>query len=76
MKLLPKAEVEPKARVAEFRVDSEDALLPIGATVTADHFLAGQMVDIHGVTQGKGFAGAMKRWGYEGYGRNSRCYHL
>ncbi|QJB69228.1 50S ribosomal protein L3 [Parasphingorhabdus halotolerans] len=61
-----KAEVEPKARVAEFRVDSEDALLPIGATVSADHFLAGQMVDIQGVTQGKGFAGAMKRWGFGG----------
>jgi large subunit ribosomal protein L3 len=61
-----KAEVEPKARVAEFRVDSEDALLPIGATVTADHFIAGQMVDIQGVTQGKGFAGAMKRWGFGG----------
>lgn len=61
-----KAEVEPKARVAEFRVDSEDALLPIGATVTADHFVAGQMVDIQGVTQGKGFAGAMKRWGFGG----------
>ena len=61
-----KAEVEPKARVAEFRVDSEDALLPIGATVTADHFVAGQMVDIQGTTQGKGFAGAMKRWGFGG----------
>lgn len=61
-----KAEVEPKARVAEFRVDSEDALLPVGATITADHFIAGQMVDIQGVTQGKGFAGAMKRWGFGG----------
>jgi len=61
-----KAEVEPKARVAEFRVDSEDALLPIGSTVSADHYLAGQMVDIQGVSQGKGFAGAMKRWGFGG----------
>ncbi|MBF6601371.1 MAG: 50S ribosomal protein L3 [Sphingorhabdus sp.] len=61
-----KAEVEPKARVAEFRVESEDALLPVGATITADHFIAGQMVDIQGVTQGKGFAGAMKRWGFGG----------
>jgi large subunit ribosomal protein L3 len=61
-----KAEVEPKARVAEFRVESEDALLPVGATVTADHFVAGQMVDIQGTTQGKGFAGAMKRWGFGG----------
>ena len=61
-----KAEVEPKARVAEFRVDSEDALLPVGSTLSADHFLEGQMVDIQGVTQGKGFAGAMKRWGFGG----------
>jgi large subunit ribosomal protein L3 len=60
-----KAEVEPKARVAEFRV-AEDALLDVGATLTADHFVAGQMVDIQGVTQGKGFAGGMKRWGFGG----------
>lgn len=60
-----KAEVEPKARVAEFRV-AEDALLEIGATISADHFVAGQMVDVSGVTQGKGFAGAMKRWGFGG----------
>jgi large subunit ribosomal protein L3 len=60
-----KAEVEPKAKVVEFRV-AEDALLDVGATITADHFVAGQMVDIQGVTQGKGFAGAMKRWGFGG----------
>jgi large subunit ribosomal protein L3 len=60
-----KAEVEPKARLAEFRV-AEDALLDIGATLSADHFVAGQMVDVQGVTQGKGFAGAMKRWGFGG----------
>jgi len=60
-----KAEVEPKARLAEFRV-AEDALLDVGATISADHFVAGQMVDVQGVTQGKGFAGAMKRWGFGG----------
>ena len=60
-----KAEVEPKAKVVEFRVD-EDALLDVGAELTADHFVAGQLVDVQGVTQGKGFAGAMKRWGFEG----------
>ena len=60
-----KAEVEPKARVVEFRV-AEDALLDVGATISADHFVAGQYVDIQGVTQGKGFAGAMKRWGFGG----------
>src|SRR3982751_3897571 len=60
-----KAEVEPKVRVAEFRV-AEDALLDVGAHISADHFVPGQMVDIAGVTQGKGFAGAMKRWGFRG----------
>ena len=60
-----KASVEPKARVVEFRV-AEDALLDVGATISADHFVAGQYVDICGVTQGKGFAGAMKRWGFRG----------
>ena len=59
------AEVEPKAKVVEFRV-AEDALLELGATISADHFVAGQMVDIQGVTQGKGFAGGMKRWGFGG----------
>ena len=60
-----KAEVEPKARIVEFRVD-EDALLDVGARISAEHFVAGQLVDIAGVTQGKGFAGAMKRWGFGG----------
>ncbi len=61
-----KAEVELKARVAEFRLDDEAALLPVGATITADHFLAGQYVDVSGHTQGKGFQGGMKRWGFGG----------
>src|SRR5215216_3746245 len=60
-----KAEVEPKAKVAEFRV-ADDALLDVGAHISADHFVPGQFVDIAGVTQGKGFAGAMKRWGFGG----------
>jgi large subunit ribosomal protein L3 len=60
-----KAQVEPKAKVVEFRV-AEDALLDVGATISADHFVAGQFVDIQGVTQGKGFAGAIKRWNFGG----------
>ncbi len=60
-----KAEVEPKAKVVEFRV-AEDALLDVGSEIAASHFIAGQMVDIQGVTQGKGFAGAMKRWNFGG----------
>ena len=60
-----KAKVEPKSKLAEFRV-AEDALLDVGASISADHFVAGQLVDVCGVTQGKGFAGAMKRWGFKG----------
>lgn len=60
------AEVGLKKKVAEFRVDDAEGLLPIGATISADHFIAGQKVDITGHTQGKGFAGAMKRWNFSG----------
>ena len=60
-----KSEVEPKAFVREFRV-SEDNLLDVGAELSADHFVAGQLVDIQGKTQGKGFAGGMKRWNFGG----------
>lgn len=60
-----KAEVEPKARLVEFRV-AEDALVDVGAEIAADHFVAGQLVDVAGHTQGKGFAGAMKRWNFGG----------
>lgn len=60
-----KAEVEPKAVLAEFRVN-EDGLLDVGAEISADHYVAGQYVDIQGRTQGKGFAGGMKRWGFGG----------
>jgi large subunit ribosomal protein L3 len=60
-----KALVEPKRTVAEFRV-SEDNLIDVGAEITADHFLAGQKVDVSGVTVGKGFQGGMKRWNFGG----------
>ncbi len=60
-----KAEVEPKQELAEFRVSPEN-LIDVGAELTADHFLAGQKVDVTGTTVGKGFAGAMKRWNFGG----------
>jgi len=60
-----KAEVEPKAKLAEFRV-SEDGLVEVGAELTADHFVAGQRVDVVGTSKGKGFAGAMKRHNFGG----------
>ncbi|MCP1335184.1 50S ribosomal protein L3 [Futiania mangrovi] len=59
------AQVEPKRRLAEFRV-SEDNLIDVGAEITADHFVTGQYVDVSGVSIGKGFAGAMKRHNFGG----------
>jgi large subunit ribosomal protein L3 len=59
------AKVEPKAKLVEFRV-SDDALIPVGAEITADHFVVGQYVDVTGTTIGKGFAGGMKRWNFGG----------
>jgi len=60
-----KAEVEPKKKVVEFRV-SPDALVEVGAEITAAHFVPGQLVDVTGTTIGRGFTGAMKRWNFGG----------
>lgn len=59
------ANVEPRRRVVEFRVEPEQ-LIPVGAEITADHFVAGQFVDVTGTSTGKGFAGGMKRWNFGG----------
>ena len=59
------AKVAPKRKLAEFRV-SQDNLLDIGDELTAEHYVAGQYVDIAGTTIGKGFAGAMKRHNFGG----------
>jgi large subunit ribosomal protein L3 len=59
------AKVEPKRKLAEFRV-SDDSVIPVGAEITADHFVVGQYVDVTGTTIGKGFAGGMKRWNFGG----------
>ncbi len=60
-----KAKVEPKRKIAEFRVD-EDALLDVATEIKADHFEIGAFVDVSGLSIGKGFAGAMKRWNFLG----------
>jgi large subunit ribosomal protein L3 len=59
------AKVEPKRKLAEFRV-GESELIPVGAEITADHFVVGQYVDVTGTSIGKGFAGPMKRWNFGG----------
>ena len=60
-----KSKVEPKHKVVEFRVAPEN-VLEVGAELGANHFVAGQFVDVVGITKGKGFAGAMKRWNFGG----------
>lgn len=60
-----KAKVEPKRRLVEFRV-AADALIEVGAELSAAHFVPGQYVDVTGTSIGKGFAGAMKRWNFAG----------
>jgi len=60
-----RAEVEPKRKVAEFRVSPEN-LIEVGAEITAAHFVPGQFVDVTGTSIGKGFAGAMKRHNFSG----------
>jgi large subunit ribosomal protein L3 len=60
-----RVQMEPKRKVAEFRVTAEN-LIEVGATITADHFVKGQLVDITGASKGKGFQGAMKRWNFGG----------
>ena len=60
-----KAKVEPKRKLAEFRVTA-DTVLEVGAEISAAHFVAGQFVDVTGTSIGKGFAGGMKRWNFGG----------
>ena len=59
------AKVEPKRKIAEFRVAPEN-MIEVGEEITADHYLDGQYVDVSGTSIGKGFAGAMKRWNFGG----------
>jgi len=60
-----KANVEPKKKLAEFRV-SEDCLLNVGDKLSVEHFVPGQYVDVCGTSIGKGFAGVMKRHNFAG----------
>ena len=59
------AKVEPGKKLAEFRVDARNIIEP-GSELSAEHFITGQFVDVVGLTIGKGFAGAMKRWNFRG----------
>ncbi|MFK5979318.1 MAG: 50S ribosomal protein L3 [Rhizobiaceae bacterium] len=59
------AKVEPKRKLAEFRVSPEN-MIDVGAEISAEHFVIGQKVDVTGTSIGKGFAGAMKRHNFKG----------
>jgi len=65
------SKVEPKRKLVEFRVPA-DALIEVGAEISAEHFLEGQKVDVTGTSIGKGFAGAMKRWNFGGLQKKRR----
>ena len=69
-----KASVEPKRKVAEFRVTA-DNLIAIGEEISAEHYVTGQKVDVAGTSIGKGFAGAMKRHNFGGL-RASHCVSI
>ena len=58
-----RVKIEPKRKLVEFRV-SPDNLIEVGATITADHYVKGQLVDVTATNQGKGFQGPMKRWNF------------
>lgn len=61
-----KAGVSPKTNLGEFRVRTDEGLIPPGVELTADYFAVGQLIDVQGTTKGKGFAGVMKRHGFAG----------
>ena len=61
-----KASVPAGRGLWEFRLDAADAELTVGAELGLDQFEAGQMVDVQGVSKGKGYAGAIKRWNFRG----------
>ncbi len=62
--IFAKAGTTPKQIIREILGD-ELAQYQVGQSVTADLFKAGEVVDVQGVTKGKGFSGAVKRWGYK-----------
>lgn len=66
LRLAQQAGVSPKRSIREFRVRDESGLIPVGTELRADYFAVGQLVDVSGVSKGKGFAGVIKRHGFAG----------
>jgi len=68
-----KAGTAVKRKVVEFQGFEEDYKL--GDTITVDHFIEGEFVDILGTTKGKGFQGVVKRHGFAGVGQATHGQH-
>jgi large subunit ribosomal protein L3 len=64
--LLPKANCEPPRYVREFRLDGEEHSLEVGQVLDVNLFAEVKSVDVIGITKGRGFTGAMKRWNFQG----------
>ena len=57
-----KAGVPMKKHLKEFRLD--DCSAEVGSVITVDTFAAGEKVDVTGMTKGRGYSGAVKRWNH------------
>ena len=68
-----KAKVAPKKKLVEFQNFEQE--LNLGDTVTVEHFLEGDFVDISGTSKGKGFQGVVKRHGFAGVGQATHGQH-
>lgn len=66
LRMFEEAGVSPKKKTGEFRIRDEKGFVPVGVELRADYFCVGQLVDVKGITKGKGFAGVMKRHGFKG----------
>jgi len=62
--------VAPHRHLKEFRLTPQEAEgFKVGEAVKADLFAKGQLVDVTGISKGRGFQGVMKRWGFRGFGQ-------
>jgi len=60
---LKKAGITPKKHLKEFRL-ADTEKYNVGDVISVDTFAAGEKVDITGITKGRGYTGAVKRWGH------------
>ena len=68
-----KAGASAKRQVVEFK--GFEAEYKLGDTITVEHFIEGEFVDISGISKGKGFQGVVKRHGFGGVGQSTHGQH-